>query len=891
MVSYFKKADSLDFCVRNRYLSHNTDFKISHHVSKETLSISENMISFNIRSQLEKTNYLAMTITFQDQEVVQFKIKEINPLFQRFPMKPLKTKSSNSIIEIHENTDMSLHLSFSDLSLKLDYSPFTITLFKSKQPQIIINNRSLLNFERYRTQDTILENSPPFVIDATGIPLGQDYWNDKYSEFEDVVPKGPSSVGLDFSFIGNQTLSGLAEHTDSVLLSDTHNSEPYRLYNLDVFCYDINSKSSIYGCVPFLFSKTVGLYWSNPSETYIDISTSQSTSNREIHCISECGDIDFSILLSSSPLELIEKFTILSGPACFPPLFSLGYHQCRWNYYSQKEVMGLLDQFNRNSIPVDVFWLDIEHTDNKNYFTWDLTQFPDPVLMQDILALNGKKLVNIVDPHFRYEPASEFGNEIKEKGLLVKKHDQKDFVGGCWSGASFWIDYFNKEARKIWARQYGFDKYELTTANLHIWNDMNEPSVFGFCETTLPKSCIHSFNNKKHKQAREIEHREVHNLYGHMMQKSTYSGLLSRSVHKTRPFLLSRSFFAGSQKYGAVWTGDNKSSWPYLQVSIPMCISLSSCGLSHCGADIGGFFGEASAELASRWYQLGAFLPFFRGHSHHNSKYREPWLFPSSTMVQIRDSIRLRYELLPYWYTLFYEYSKRGTPVLRSLFVQFPELFDSDLTDLQAVLKVDQEFFVGPALLVCPVLQCKAEEIECFLPKGRWFCLNGFEEVCVEETGKVIKVRVDQSMIPVFVLGGQSLVLQRPGLSSLDMRGNEFSVVVALDLWGKSKGNVFRDDGESFEYEGGNCLVGEIWVDCGRLEYKVMGEFRELCKVCRVLVAGTAAGAGGQGLARVVVGNGRVVKSRMEGNCFVVYLDGVCLNQNWCLEFFSQIPS
>ena len=887
MVSHFKKANSLDFCVRNRYLSHNTDFLISHHVSKETLSISENRISFNLRNQLEKTCYLAMNIIFQDQEIVHFKIKEINPLFTRFPMKPLKTKSANFIIEIHENTENSLHLSFSDLSLTLVYSPFTLTLFKSKQPQIIINDRSLLNFERYRTQDANLEHSPPLIVDATGLPLGQDYWNDNYNGFEDIIPRGPSSIGLDFSFIGNQALCGLAEHTDSVLLSDTHNSEPYRLYNLDVFSYEIDSKSSIYGCVPYLFSKTVGLYWANPSETFIDISTSQSNSNREVHCISECGDIDFHILLSSSPIDLIKKFTILSGPACFPPLFSLGYHQCRWNYYSQKEIMDLLDQFNRHSIPVDVFWLDIEHTDNKNYFTWDLNQFPDPVLMQDTLALNGKKLVNIVDPHYRYEPPSDFGAEIKEKGLLVKKHDLKDFVGGCWSGASFWIDYFNKEARKIWAKQYAFDKYEMITSNLHIWNDMNEPSVFGFCETTLPKSCIHSLGHQINNQPIEVEHREVHNLYGHMMQKSSYSGLLSRDERKTRPFLLSRSFFAGSQKYGAVWTGDNKSSWEYLKVSIPMCMSLSSCGISHCGADVGGFFGEASAELASRWYQLGAFLPFFRGHSHHNSKYREPWLFPSSTLHQIRDSICLRYELLPYWYTLFYEYSKHGTPVIRSLFIQFPELFDANLTDLRAVLNVDREFFLGPALLVCPVLESKAEEIECFLPRGRWYSLYGYDEVSNEETSQVVKVKVDEGKIPVFVAGGHCLVLQRIGLSTQDMKGKKFSLVVALDSLGKSRGSVFRDDGESFDYERGIYLLGEIGVENGVLEYEVSGEFRDLCLVYKVVVAGIK----GERQARIARGAGRVVKSRMEGSSFVVYLDEVCLNKNWTLEFFSQITS
>jgi alpha 1,3-glucosidase len=163
-----------------------------------------------------------------------------------------------------------------------------------------------------------------------------------------------------------------------------------------------------------------------------------------------------------------------------------------------------------------------------------------------------------------------------------------------------------------------------------------------------------------------VEHREWHNLYGILFQKATAEGLIRRNKGENiRPFVLSRSFYASSQRYGAIWTGDNESSWEHLKIAAPMLLSLNIAALSFVGADVGGFFGNPDAELMTRWMQAGAYQPFFRGHAHHDAKRREPWMFGNEWMVRMRRAAMARYALLPYWYTVFREASVTGMPVMR----------------------------------------------------------------------------------------------------------------------------------------------------------------------------------------------------------------------------------
>lgn len=228
---------------------------------------------------------------------------------------------------------------------------------------------------------------------------------------------------------------------------------------------------------------------------------------------------------------------------------------------------------------------------------------------------------------------------------------------------------------------------------------MNEPAVFGYPQGTMPKSLVHKVKSQKGEDIL-VEHREVHNLYGHLQAKSTYKGLLERNKDKNqRPFILTRSFFAGIQKYAAVWTGDTLTIWEHLKITPAMLLAMSVSGLSFVGGDIGGFHIDPTNELQIRWFQSAVIYPFFRGHSTNKSKRREPWLFEDKVKNSIKDAILLRYEIIPYLYTLFYENSTTNLPILRPLWYLLPEK--------KEIYGVDDQMMLGDALLSCPILDEK----------------------------------------------------------------------------------------------------------------------------------------------------------------------------------------
>lgn len=281
---------------------------------------------------------------------------------------------------------------------------------------------------------------------------------------------------------------------------------------------------------------------------------------------------------------------------------------------------------------MDVMWLDIEHTDGKKYFTWDGRKFSNSIEMTNNLTAHARKLVTIVDPHIKKENGYWVHEDCKAQGLYVKTKEGNDYEGWCWPGASYYPDFLNPAARQYFAEQYALDKYVGSTLDTYTWNDMNEPSVFNGPEVTMPKDVMHG----------DWEHRDLHNIYGHLYVMATHAGQLMRSDNKLRPFILTRSAFAGSQRISAKWTGDNTADWGHVEASVPMCLSFSVTGISFCGADVGGFFGHPDGEMFVRWYQAAAFQPFFRSHAHIDSRRREPWLYSEGEMKLIRDAVRLR---------------------------------------------------------------------------------------------------------------------------------------------------------------------------------------------------------------------------------------------------------
>ena len=501
----------------------------------------------------------------------------------------------------------------------------------------------------------------------------KDIWEEKFGDHLDSKPYGPMSVGMELTFPSSSHLFGLPEHASSTQLKTTsgvdghhYYKEPYRLYNLDVFEYELDETMALYGHIPLVVSQsiktgTAGAFWFNPTETFVDVEETPNAGSdldSRTHFMSESGIVDLFLLPGPDPAALYSQYARLTGRMQLPPIFSLGYHQCRWNYRDEADVYFVHSKFEELDYPYDVLWLDIEHTDGKRYFTWDDKTFPNPIEMQNKLASQGRRMVTIIDPHIKRDPQYYIHKEATALGLYIKdKNGDKDFDGWCWPGSSSYLDFTSEKVRNWWAEQFNYDKYKGSTPELFTWNDMNEPSVFNGPEVSMQKDILN---------VNKVEHREWHNLYGMLFQRSTAEGLTQRNEGANiRPFVLSRSFFAGSQRYGAVWTGDNAAEWSHLEVASPMLLGLNVAALSFVGADVGGFFGNTDAELMTRWMQAGAYQPFFRGHAHHDAKRREPWMFGDETMMRLRHAAMARYALLPFWYTVFWQAGVSGMPVMR----------------------------------------------------------------------------------------------------------------------------------------------------------------------------------------------------------------------------------
>lgn len=624
-------------------------------------------------------------------------------------------------------------------------------------------------------------------------------WEEKFGSHTDSKPHGPQSVGSDITFPNSKFLYGLPEHASSTELKRTigKNSEynhPYRLYNLDVFEYDLDVPMALYGAVPLIVSQslktgTSGVFWFNPSETFVDIDDDESESKTS-HWMSESGIIDVFFIPGPTPQDFYRQYSKLTGTMPLPPMFSLGYHQCRWNYKDEQDVYQVHEKFEELDYPYDVLWLDIEHTDGKRYFTWDSNLFPHPKAMQDKLWSQGRRMVTIVDPHVKRDDGYYIHREATAKSLYVKDKDgKKDFDGWCWPGSSSYLDFTDEQARSWWADQFRYDRYEGSTPSLYTWNDMNEPSVFNGPEVSMQKDLLNLHGD---------EHREWHNLYGMLFQRSTMEGLIRRNEGENiRPFVLSRSFFAGSQKYGSIWTGDNEASWSHLKIASPMLLSLNVGALSFVGADVGGFFGNTDAELMTRWMQAGAYQPFFRGHAHHDAKRREPWMFGQETMVRLRKASMARYALLPYWYTVFFNSSKTGMPVMRTMWMQYPLI--------EELYSVDDQFIIGSDLLVKPVTASGVtESVVKFPGDSVWYDAESLLVVSNQGKDGIVKeitVPSDINTIPVFQRGGsvipRKLRLRR---STYTMTRDPYTLYVALDMNGSAIGGLYMDDENTFNH-------------------------------------------------------------------------------------------
>jgi alpha-glucosidase len=550
------------------------------------------------------------------------------------------------------------------------------------------------------------------------------------------------------------------------------------LWNVDVLGHSPvihHSLKSLYVSIPFAIlwreGRAFGIFWDNPARQVWDIG---HTNPDELFVECDSGEINLYFFTAPTLPQILARFTSMTGCIPLPPRWGLGFHQCRYSYESAERVLEIATNFRERQIPCDAIYLDIHHMDGFRVFTFGKS-FPNPGELTGTLSENGFKTVAIVDPGVKNDrkfPILQRG--LKRNAFIKSPNGRHDYVGRVWPGPARFPDFLRGPVRNWW----GQEQRALFKAGVNgIWNDMNEPANFALPTKTLPPNC------PQQTDFGPAKHVNVHNVYGMQMARASREGAL-RVNPKLRPFVITRAGYAGVQRYALVWTGDNSSTWEHLADAIPLLLNLSLSGVPFCGVDVGGFMGNCSAELLARWTQLGALTPFFRNHSSEGTRAQEPWAFGPEIEAICRAAIQWRYQLLPYIYSLFEKASRDGSPVMRPLIWHYQN-------DLQCAATQDQ-FLLGEALLVAPVILPGARARSVYLPPGMW---HDFWTNDSYRGRSHVLADAPLGLLPMFVKAGGILPFAPLAQHTRQYSSHD----ITLQVWPGADGSLefYDDDGQT----------------------------------------------------------------------------------------------
>ncbi len=502
----------------------------------------------------------------------------------------------------------------------------------------------------------------------------------------------------------------------------------------------------------------------------------------------EGGQYSEYIFASPTMPEILQAYTWLTGRMQPPPLWSLGYHQCRWHNYTQANIEALAARHREKQIPCDALWLDIDYMDGYRVFTWNEEAYPDVAGMLNRLSEQGFRAITIVDPGVKYDPGYWVFDQALERDVLCKTEGGAIYLGQVWPGKTAFPDFVTEEGRAWWG--------ELNAAHVQsglagIWNDMNEPAT-----GDIPSEAMR-FGKGRYTHAR------YHNQYAMLMAMGTTDGLLKAMPDK-RTFVLSRAGFAGIQRYAANWMGDNLSNWEHLWLSMPMAMGFGVSGQPFVGADIGGFMGNSNAELFTRWIQYGTLTAFCRNHSVTDTIEQYAWAFGEVVEELARQAINLRYRLLPYIYAAFIAAAESGEPIQQPLIFAFQE--DRSVRD------IDDEYLFGRQLLVAPVYKAGTTARQVYLPEGKWYHWHTGEEFAGK---RFILASTPMEYIPLYARGGSIIPLWPDSPLSTDGYHPE---VIELQIFlpaedGAYHSVVYEDDGLTFKFRDGAYYRTDLTLD------------------------------------------------------------------------------
>ena len=598
------------------------------------------------------------------------------------------------------------------------------------------------------------------------------HWEESFQYGTDIVKM--SKVSQD-----GESYFGLGDKPGSLNLK----GKRYENWVTDSYAYGKDS-DPIYKAIPFYtglhHGKAYGIFFDNTFRAFFDFAQERK---KVTSFWAQGGEMNYYFVYGPEMNDVVANYTDLTGkPHQMPALWTLGYHQCKWSYYPESKVTAVAAKFRELQIPCDAIYLDIDYMEGFRCFTWNKEYFPDPKRMVKELMDDGFKTIVIIDPGIKVDKDYSVFQEGLENDYFCKRADGPYMKGKVWPGECYFPDFTNPKVRDWWS---GLFKELIEDIGVKgVWNDMNEPAVMEVPNKTFPNDVRHDYDGNP------CSHRKAHNIYGMQMARATYQGLKKFGYPK-RPFVITRSAYAGTQRYTSTWTGDNVATWEHLWIANVQAQRMAMSGFSFVGSDIGGFAGQPNGELYARWIQLGVFHPFCRTHSSGDHGEQEPWTFGDEITGIVKKYIELRYQLLPYLYTAFWHHIKDGTPILKSLVLY-------DQSDVQTHHRND-EFIYGDKLLICPILEANSKGRRLYLPKGIWF---NYWDNKPSDGGKEIWIDADLETLPIFVKEGAII----PKYPIQQYVGEKKFNEITLDVYykkGKESSTLFDDAHDGYDYTKG----------------------------------------------------------------------------------------
>ena len=557
-----------------------------------------------------------------------------------------------------------------------------------------------------------------------------------------------------------------------------------RVQNWGSDTYGFNRNSDpLYKSVPFyigLHQKIAyGIFFDNTFRTFFDFAQERSNVTS---FWAQGNEMNYYFFYGPELLQVSAQYSKLTGTPELPPLWALGYQQSKWSYYPEKVLKDIAQGFRDRQIPCDALYLDIDYMDGFRCFTWNKTHFPEPKRLIQELTNDGFKTVVIIDPGIKIDKNYWVYQEGLKNDFFCRRADGPYMKGSVWPGLCHFPDYTRPDVREWWADLF---KELIEDGVRGIWNDMNEPAVFE--QGTFPDDVLFDYDGHP------CSHRKAHNIYGMQMARASYMGL-KKYLYPHRHLVITRAGYSGTQRYSATWTGDNVASWDHLWMANIQCQRLSISGMSFVGSDIGGFIETPSGELYIRWLQLGIFHAYCRTHSSGDHGDQEPWSFGEEITALAKKFIQLRYQLLPYLYTTFWQYVTYGTPMLRPL-----PFLDQDDTETYHRMA---EFGVGDNLLICPITQAEVDGRWLYLPRGTW---HYYWTDAVVTGGKEVWADAGLDRVPLYIRAGAVI----PFYPVQQYVGEKEIKVLTLHVYfteGSLSSILYEDKGDDYDYTAGLFL-------------------------------------------------------------------------------------